>query len=56
MKTPKDDRTAIRTELVVLRMTPNEKKELQEAADAKGLLNAAYIRMLIKQDIERGGK
>lgn len=54
MRTPKTDRETIRDEMLIVKMSPAEKAELQEAADKKGLPMSSYIRMLVKQDIERG--
>lgn len=56
MKTPRTDRETIRDEMLIVKMSPTEKSELQDAADKKGLPMSSYIRMLIKQDIERGSK
>lgn len=54
MRTPKTDRETIRNEMLIIKMSPAEKAELQDAADKKGLPMSSYIRMLVKQDIERG--
>lgn len=54
MRTPKADRETIRDEMLIVKMSPAEKAELQDAADKKGLPMSSYIRMLVKQDIERG--
>ena len=54
MRTPKTDRETIRDEMLIVKMSPAEKAELQDAADKKGLPMSSYIRMLVKQDIERG--
>lgn len=56
MRTPKTEREAIRDEMLMVKMSSAEKAELQDAADKKGLPMSSYVRMLIKQDIERGGK
>ena len=56
MRTPKAEREAIRDEMLMVKMSSMEKAELQDAADKKGLPMSSYVRMLIKQDIERGGK
>lgn len=34
-------------------MSAKERKELKALADAKGLTVSSYVRMLVKEDIER---
>ena len=53
MRTPKTDRETIRDEVLIVKMSPAEKAELQDAADKKGWPMSSYIRMLIKQDIAK---
>lgn len=54
MKMPKENRETIRDEMLIVKMSYAEKAELQAASDKKGLSMSSYVRMLIKQDIERG--
>ena len=54
MKTPRSDRNTIRGEKLIVKMSLSEKEKLQKSADDMGLTMSSYVRMLIKQDIERG--
>ena len=56
MKTPRSDRNSIRSEKLIVKMSLSEKEKLQKSADDMGLTMSSYVRWLIKQDIERGGK
>ena len=48
--------TALRTEILMVRMTPREKEELAELAERDGRLMGPYIRRLIAEAAQRIGK
>lgn len=54
MKTRKDNRDDVREDSITFPTSPNEKREIQNAANQKGITMSAFVRMAVKEYIEKG--
>ena len=52
MKTPMQNRDAVKNESLIISVSKNEKEAIKDAADELGLTMSSYVRMMIAQSMK----